>query len=109
MRKYGKYTNRKGVPPGYKEDWAYRGRWSERKLKPGLWKFRFRATKRRKANDYGNFGKGTKGAWKINGVQYIKKTGLGKYQTDFIGYKKPLKFYVKKPRKYTNYKNNRKW
>ena len=43
----------------------------------------------------GSFGKGTKGAWKIKGTQYITKTGKGKYQTDFRGTKKPMKFYVK--------------
>jgi len=88
----------RGVPPGYKENWNYKGRWSEKKLRKGLWKFRFRATKRRKARNFGNFGVGTTGAWKINGVQYIRKTGLGEYQTDFRGYKRPLRFNVKKPR-----------
>lgn len=46
----------------------------------------------------GSFGIGTKGAWKINGIQYITKTGKGKYQTKLIGTKKPLKFYIKRPR-----------
>lgn len=85
----------KGVPAGYRENWKYVGRWSERKVRKGLWKFRFRATKRRKARSYGNFGKGTTGAWKINGIQYIKKTGKGEYQTDFRGTKRPLKFNVR--------------
>ena len=53
----------KGVPPGYREIWGYRGRWDERKIRKGLWKFRFRATKRRKSKSYGSFGKGTKGVW----------------------------------------------
>lgn len=95
-KKYPKYNS---VPPGYKENWKYTGKWSEKKVKKGLWKFRFKATKRRRAKSYGNFGKGTKGAWKINGIQYIEKTGKGKYQTDFIGYKRPLKFYVKNGKK----------
>lgn len=85
----------KSVPPGYKENWTYRGRWSEKKLRKGLWKFTFTATKNRKAKTYGNFGKGTKGAWKINATQYITKTGKGRYQTKMIGTKKPLKFHLK--------------
>lgn len=97
--------NRKGVPKGYKENWKYTGRWSERKIRKGLWKFQFRATKRRKANTYGSFGKGTTGAWRINGIQYIKKTGMGEYQTDFRGYKRPLRFNVKRPKR----RYNRRW
>lgn len=93
----------KGVPSGYRENWKYVGKWSEKKLKKGLWKFRFRATKRRRAKGYGSFGVGTKGAWKIHGIQYIRKTGKGEYQTDFQGYKKPLYFKVRKP------KRKRKW
>lgn len=86
--------------PGTKKNWTYRGRWNEKKVKKGLWKFVFTATKRRKATKgYGNFGKGTKGAWKIEGIQYIEKTGPGSYQTKLVGTKKPLKFYVKKGRK----------
>ena len=93
----------KGVPAGYKENWKYVGKWSETKKRKGLWKFRFQATKRRKAKSYGSFGKGTTGAWKINGIQYIRKTGLGEYQTDFRGWKRPLKFNVKN-NKYQNKK-----
>lgn len=89
----------RGVRPGYKEDWKYVGRWSEKKLKPGLWKFRFRATKRRRSRGYGSFGKGTTGAWKINGVQHIIKTNKGEYQTDFQGYKRPIYFNVKRPKR----------
>ena len=62
-RKY----RRRGVPVGYNENWKYVGRWSEKKIKPGIWRFRFRATKRRKARGYGSFGKGTTGAWDILG------------------------------------------
>lgn len=88
------YKN-KGVPKGFVHDWTYRGHWHEKKIRPGLWRFRFRATKNRKADRMGSFGIGTKGAWKIKGTQYIRKTGRGKYQTDFIGTKRPLKFYIK--------------
>lgn len=85
----------RGLPSGYRANWKYTGRWSEKKLRKGLWKFRFRATKRRRAKGYGNYGKGTTGAWKIKGVQYIRKTGKGQYQTDFIGTKRPMKFHIK--------------
>ena len=105
-RKRRKFSS-SGVPAGYREDWAYHGHWGERKLRKGLWKFNFNATKRRRANSYGNFGKGTKGAWRINGIQYIEKTGKGKYQTRFVGYKRPLRFYVKNPKK--RYNSKRKW
>lgn len=93
-----------GVPPGYTENWAYHGRWSEKKIKKGLWKFRFRATKRRRATTFGSFGVGTTGAWSIKGIQYIKKTNKGEYQTDFRGTKVPIRFNVKRPRR-----NRRKW
>lgn len=89
----------KGVPAGYKEDWAYKGHWGEKKLKRGLWKFKFKATKKRRAGTYGGFGKGTKGAWRIKGVQYITKTGKGKYQTTMIGTKRPIYFNVRKPKR----------
>lgn len=82
------------VPKGFVHDWTYRGHWHERKVRPGLWRFRFDATKFRKARSYGSFGKGTTGAWKIAGIQRITKTGKGRYQTRFIGTKKPLKFKV---------------
>lgn len=93
---------RKGVPSRFRHIWGYHGIWDERKLKRGLWKFRFRATKNKKSRSYGSFGKGTTGAWKINGIQRIRKTGKGKYQTDFKGYKKPLYFNVKNGRKKYN-------
>lgn len=62
------------VKPGYKESWKYVGRWREKKLRKGLWKFRFQATKRRRAKSYGQFGKGTKGAWKITIQIYMEDT-----------------------------------
>lgn len=91
---------RKGVPKGYRHIWKYKGRWDEKKLRKGLWKFTFTATKGHKGKKtYGKFGKGTKGAWLIRGIQYITKTGKGTYQTRLVGTKKPLKFHIKK-RKY---------
>lgn len=95
---------RKGVPKKYRHVWKYKGRWDETKLRPGLWKFKFNATKRHKHKSMGSFGIGTTGAWKIKGIQYIKKTGRDTYQTRLIGTKKPLKFHVKKPyKKYKRY------
>lgn len=90
---------KKGVPSGFRHKWSYlKSLWNEKKVRPGLWKFNWKATKRKRSRKWGNFGKGTKGAWKINAIQYIVKTGKGKYQTKMIGTKKPLKFYVKKPK-----------
>lgn len=97
--------NKRGVPSRFRHVWGYKGVWDETKIRPRLWRFRFRASKGKKSKSYGNFGKGTTGAWKINGIQYIKKTGKGKYQTDFKGYKRPLYFKVKKPYK----GKHRKW
>lgn len=95
-----KHQSTLGVPKGYQHSWKYNGRWNEKKIRKGLWKIRFRATKSRGGSKkLGSFGIGTKGAWKISGIQYIKKIGPRKYQTTLIGTKKPLKFYVKKPYK----------
>lgn len=85
MRKYKKY--RKGVRPGYKHTWAYKGVWKERKNKDGSWKIDFRATKGKKARGYGQFKKGFKIKWGIRGVQYATKIAPGKYQTRLIAKK----------------------
>lgn len=88
----------KGVPKGFRHIWGYHGKWDEKKIRPGKWKFKFTATKGKRSKSYGSFGKGTTGAWDIEGKQYIKKVGKGKYQTILYGTKKPLKFHVKKPK-----------
>lgn len=88
-----------GVPNGYTHNWTYRGRWHEKKTHKGLWKFTFKATKHRRASKMGSFGIGTTGAWRIKGIQYIKKTGKGTYQTKLIGTKVPMRFNVKRPQK----------
>lgn len=98
LKKYWKGKKVVGTPVGYPENWKYTGRWNERKVAPGRWKFVFQATKRRRANSWGSFGKGTTGAWYIKGIQYIRKTNKGEYQTKLVGTKKALKFNVKKPR-----------
>lgn len=90
---------RKGVPSGYRENWAYHGRWSEKKIRPGLWKGTYTATKRRRANSYGNFGKGTFIKWKLYGYQTAVKVGKGIYQTVFKFYKRPVKVKVRRTRK----------
>jgi len=97
-----KYKRKKkfGVPIGYRENWKYVGRWRERKVAPGRWIFRFQASKGRKAKSYGSFGKGTTGSWYIKGIQRIKKTGKGRYQTDLVGTKRSLGFKVKKNYRY---------
>lgn len=97
----------RGVRPGYRENWKYTGRWSERKVRPGLWKFGFRATKRRRANSFGSFGRGTTGAWKINATQYIRKTNKGEYQTYMRGTKRPIFFNVRKPYRRRSYYHRR--
>lgn len=99
----------KGVPKGFEHSWRYNGRWNEKKIKKGLWKGRFRAIKSRKyTKSMGSFGIGTKGAWDIWGTQYIKKIAPNKYATDYIFYKKPKKFYVKKPKRRYNRRKYRK-
>ena len=96
---YKKKYRKSGVPIGYKENWKYVGKWSEKKIAPRTWKFRFQATKGRKSKGYGGFGKGTTGKWYIRGIQSVRKTGKGFYQTDFKGIKKSLGFKVKKTKK----------
>ena len=63
---------KQGVPSGYNHNWTYKGHWQEHKKRKGLWTFTFTATKHRHAKKWGTFGKGTTGAWRINGIQYIK-------------------------------------
>lgn len=101
----------KGVPLGYFESWNYQGRWNEKPIKrlPNgrkVWKIRFKATKRRPAQSWGGFGKGTRGRWKIIAIQDIIKTGKGTYKTDMKGYKTPVYFHVKKPRQQRIYYKN---
>lgn len=91
---------KRGVRPGFEHIWGYHGRWKEKKIRPGLWKFRFKASKGKRSRSMGSFGIGTKGAWDIKARQYIKKTGLGRYQTLMIGTKRPLKFKVKRPKRF---------
>lgn len=88
------------VKKGYRHVWKYTGRWDETKLGRGKgWKINFRATKRRRHRSMGEFGIGTKGAWRIKGIQYIVKTGRDTYKTKLVGRKYPLKFHVKRPRR----------
>ena len=103
LRKKLRKKRGRGVPAGYREIWGYKGVWDEKKLRKGLWKFGFKATKKRKSGSYGSFGKGTKGVWDIRGKQYIVKTGKGEYQTRLVGYKRPMKFKVRKPYKKRRY------
>lgn len=84
--------HRRGVKIGYYiPGWTYRGRWRERKLGRGIWRFSFKATKRRYAKSMGGHPLGRTIRWKINGYQDVVKTGLGRYQTHFYGKKKLVK------------------
>lgn len=80
----------KGVPKGYKEDWTYRGRWSEKKIGPKKWKVNFKATKRRKAG-MGQLKPGTTIVWAIKGRQYAVKRGKGHYDVRLIADKKLIR------------------
>lgn len=109
MRTARRAGRRKGVPSGYRHLWGYKGRWDEKKTRKGLWKFVFKATKsHRGRRSEGNFGVGTTGAWKIQGIQYIKKISPNSYQTKLIGTKKPLKFNVKPPKRRAHRRRYRK-
>lgn len=99
-KRYYKGKRVKGLPINMPIAWKYVGRWREKKVKHGGWRFNFTATKRRKARSYGGLGKGTTGAWLIKGIQRIKKIGKGKYHTVLKGTKKSLGFRVRKPKRY---------
>lgn len=82
---------RRGVPKGYVHNWSYRGRWWEKKIKPGVWKVVFRATKRNKSGR-GGPKPGFRIVWGFRNVkQKAVKTGRGQYQTVLTAQK-----YVKK-------------
>ena len=89
----------RAVPKGFRHIWKYHGRWDETKVRPGLWRFKFVASKGKQSRRLGSFGVGTKGGWAIKAKQYLTKTGIGKYQTTMVGYKRPLRFNVKKAKK----------
>lgn len=84
------------VKPGTRINWAYHGRWSEKKTGIGTWEGTFTATKRRSARSYGGYHKGTTGKWWIQGVQIVTKTAMGEYQTKFYFTKRNLGFNVPK-------------
>lgn len=94
------YKQKRATPAGFHHDWTYKGRWNETKIRTGLWKFKFRATKSHKGKrTYGQFGKGTTGTWRINAIQRITKISPNAYQTTMYGTKKPIRFNVKQPNK----------
>lgn len=78
-----------GVPVGYGHDWQYRGRWMERKTRPGQWKFRFRAIKGRTypTEKYGSLKKGAKVKWRIHATQAVIKQDRNHYRTVMYGHK----------------------
>lgn len=77
------------VRRGYKHIWGYKGVWREYKIRPGLWKFTFKATKSKKAKDYGPVGKGSEFGWKFEDVKQKAVKGYkGRYNTVMTGYKR---------------------
>ena len=62
-----------GVWTGYKAKWGYRGVWTEKKIRPGLWKFKFVATKSRQAKGYGSIARGDKIYWGLE--ELIRELG----------------------------------
>jgi hypothetical protein len=70
----------KGVPKGYKENWAYHGRCSERKVGPSTWKGTLVSTKYRHTKAMGPR-PGSRFAWDWKGRQTVVKTGKGRYET----------------------------
>jgi hypothetical protein len=73
---------------GYKNLWGYHGVWSEKKIKKGVWTFRFVATKNRKARAYGSIKYGDEIHWRFRNVnQRVRKIGKGKYKTVMTGMK----------------------
>lgn len=85
---------RKGVPSGFQHNWAYRGHWKEKKVRPGYWIIDFRATKRTKAGSMGPK-PGSFLVWKIDATQTAYKTHKGSYQTRLTGKKTLLKSKMK--------------
>lgn len=89
------------VKKGYQHNWKYTGHWKEKKIAPGKWKIRFRATKGRRVRGRPQKYEPKKGfqiLWKINAYQRATKTGRGTYQTDMYGTKKVVKAGYKKKR-----------
>lgn len=80
---------RRGVPVKYTHNWSYRGHWRETKISPRDWNVDFRATKRTKAGGAGP-PPGFRVKWKIDAVQYARKTGKGTYETRLVGRKRLL-------------------
>lgn len=74
---------------GSRHNWTYRGHWYERKVKPGVWRFRFGATKFQKPRK--GVGKGSKYVWRIKATQRAVKTQSGRYRTRMHGFKSLIK------------------
>jgi hypothetical protein len=79
---------------GSKHNWAYRGKWFERKKKPGLWIFSFKATKNQKPRR--GVKPGSRYKWRINATQTAVKTKKGRYQTKMVGTKRLIKSRVRR-------------
>lgn len=86
----GRKKRMRSVPRGYRHDWRYRGRWRERKVGRGKWKFDFRARKSRSvpAKSMGSVKKGDKITWRVRGTQTVTKVSKDQYSTRLVGSKK---------------------
>lgn len=89
----------RGVPVGYQEHWKYVGRWSEKKIAPGKWRFRFNAGKTRRSG-HGGPQPGTRITWGFKNVQQrVIKTRAGHYETEMTGIKYLKHASIQKKRK----------
>lgn len=87
-----------GMPVGSGHDWKYdNGHWSETKISPDLWTFRFDCVKNRlRQAQFGSGPKpGTKYHWLVVGDQVVRKLGTDSYDTTLKGAK--LKVGHKRP------------
>lgn len=103
FRKRFRRKYKRGVPKGYRHHWDYKdARWHENKVKPGVWKITFMATKGRRGKKAkfhpGAPPIGTRIRWKVTGIQRAIKISRNKYKTKMIGTKRLLK--IKRPRRY---------
>lgn len=94
MRQF--YKRKTGVPTGYMHYWDYpNGKWMEKKVMPGLWRFEYTSSKHRhgrQAKYHPNApGPGSRVHWIIHAHQYAVKTSPNSYQTKMTGWKRLAK------------------
>lgn len=82
---------------GGSHHWRYGGgHWYEKKVRPGVWKFRYSSRKYQRPRP--GVRSGSRYKWKINAVQYARKERSGRYSTHMVGQKKLIRARVKKRR-----------